>query len=59
MARMVVYRAETDEGPDILRWVDRQLIRLVQTNEKTFPLHFNFISFLPFVVSKVWRILKG
>lgn len=29
MARMVVYRAETDEGPDILRWVDRQLIRLV------------------------------
>lgn len=26
---MVVYRAETDEGPDILRWVDRQLIRLV------------------------------
>jgi len=31
MARMVVYRAETDEGPDILRWVDRQLIRLVST----------------------------
>lgn len=29
MARMVVYRAETDEGVDILRWVDRQLIRLV------------------------------
>ncbi|CAD7093485.1 unnamed protein product [Hermetia illucens] len=30
MARMVVYRAETDEGPDVLRWVDRQLIRLCQ-----------------------------
>lgn len=30
MSRMVVYRAETDEGPDILRWVDRQLIRLVK-----------------------------
>lgn len=29
MARMVVYRAETDDGPDTLRWVDRQLIRLV------------------------------
>lgn len=29
MARMVVYRAETDDGPDVLRWVDRQLIRLV------------------------------
>lgn len=30
MARMVVYRAETDEGPDVLRWVDRMLIRLCQ-----------------------------
>lgn len=30
MARMVVYRAESDEGPDVLRWVDRQLIRLCQ-----------------------------
>ncbi|KAL0270106.1 UNVERIFIED_CONTAM: hypothetical protein PYX00_007623 [Menopon gallinae] len=30
MARMVVYRAESDEGPDLLRWVDRMLIRLCQ-----------------------------
>lgn len=30
MARMVVYRAESDEGPDVLRWVDRMLIRLCQ-----------------------------
>jgi len=30
MARMVVYKAETDEGPDVLRWVDRMLIRLCQ-----------------------------
>lgn len=29
MARMVVYRAESDDGPDVLRWVDRMLIRLV------------------------------
>ena len=29
MARMAVYRAETDESPDVLRWVDRMLIRLV------------------------------
>lgn len=29
MSRMVVYRAESDEGPDVLRWVDRMLIRLV------------------------------
>ncbi|KYB26644.1 protein transport protein Sec23A isoform X2 [Tribolium castaneum] len=30
MARMAVYRAETDESPDVLRWVDRMLIRLCQ-----------------------------
>ena len=32
MARMAVWRAETqDDGPDVLRWVDRMLIRLVST----------------------------
>lgn len=36
MSRMVVYRAETDEGPDILRWVDRQLIRLVSCQKEAF-----------------------
>lgn len=30
MARMVVYRAESDDGPDTLRWLDRTLIRLCQ-----------------------------
>lgn len=30
MARMAAYRAETDDGPDVLRWVDRMLIRLCQ-----------------------------
>jgi len=30
MARIAVSRAETDEGPDILRWLDRMLIRLCQ-----------------------------
>uniref|UniRef100_G3NJI4 Protein transport protein SEC23 n=1 Tax=Gasterosteus aculeatus aculeatus TaxID=481459 RepID=G3NJI4_GASAC len=30
MARLSVYRAETEEGPDVLRWLDRQLIRLCQ-----------------------------
>lgn len=29
MARIAVYRAETDDGPDVLRWLDRMLIRLV------------------------------
>lgn len=35
MSRMVVYRAETDDGPDVLRWVDRMLIRLVRANVKS------------------------
>uniref|UniRef100_A0AAY3ZZ62 Protein transport protein SEC23 n=1 Tax=Denticeps clupeoides TaxID=299321 RepID=A0AAY3ZZ62_9TELE len=30
MARLAVYRAESEEGPDVLRWLDRQLIRLCQ-----------------------------
>lgn len=29
MSRLAVFRAETDDGPDVLRWVDRMLIRLV------------------------------
>lgn len=29
MARLGVFRAELEDGPDILRWLDRQLIRLV------------------------------
>ena len=31
MARIVMYRAETEDGPDALRWLDRMLIRLVST----------------------------
>jgi protein transport protein SEC23 len=30
MARLAVFRAESDEGADVLRWVDRMLIRLCQ-----------------------------
>ena len=30
MARWAIYRALTDEGPDVLRWLDRTLIRLCQ-----------------------------
>ncbi|ESP02930.1 hypothetical protein LOTGIDRAFT_185711 [Lottia gigantea] len=30
MSRLAVYRAETDDGPDVLRWLDRMLIRLCQ-----------------------------
>ena len=30
MARIAIFRAETDEGPDVLRWLDRMLIKLVK-----------------------------
>ena len=31
MARVAMHRAETDDGPDVLRWLDRMLIRLVRS----------------------------
>ncbi|KAF8903836.1 hypothetical protein CPB85DRAFT_1438173 [Mucidula mucida] len=31
MARIAVFKAEVDDGPDVLRWLDRMLIRLCQT----------------------------
>lgn len=33
MARVAMYRAETDDGPDVLRWLDRMLIRVVSLEE--------------------------
>lgn len=35
MARLGVFRAESEEGPDVLRWLDRQLIRLVSDTPVT------------------------
>lgn len=35
MARLGVFRAESEEGPDVMRWLDRQLIRLVSDTEHT------------------------
>lgn len=29
MARIAAFKSEFDEGPDVLRWLDRMLIRLV------------------------------
>lgn len=29
MARISIFKAELDDGPDVLRWLDRMLIRLV------------------------------
>uniref|UniRef100_A0A8C1FXN4 Protein transport protein SEC23 n=1 Tax=Cyprinus carpio TaxID=7962 RepID=A0A8C1FXN4_CYPCA len=36
-ARLAVYRAETEEGPDVLRWLDRQLIRLFMFHLRRSP----------------------
>uniref|UniRef100_A0A8C2NUN2 Protein transport protein SEC23 n=1 Tax=Capra hircus TaxID=9925 RepID=A0A8C2NUN2_CAPHI len=44
MARLGVFRAESEEGPDVLRWLDRQLIRLVK--KKTFMFHLRRSPFL-------------
>ena len=44
MARVAVFRAETDDGPDVLRWLDRMLIRLVGNHGNQLPniASFNF-----------------
>ena len=42
MARIAIFKAEIDDGPDVLRWLDRMLIRLVSFVD--FPLYF-WISF--------------
>ena len=42
MARLAAFRAETDEGPDVLRWLDRMLIRLVRYLK--FVQHFKLLK---------------
>uniref|UniRef100_A0A8C5HDV6 Protein transport protein SEC23 n=1 Tax=Gouania willdenowi TaxID=441366 RepID=A0A8C5HDV6_GOUWI len=37
MARLGVFRAESEEGPDVLRWLDRQLIRLFMFHMRRSP----------------------
>uniref|UniRef100_A0A8C9XRF6 Protein transport protein SEC23 n=1 Tax=Sander lucioperca TaxID=283035 RepID=A0A8C9XRF6_SANLU len=37
MARLGVFRAESEEGPDVLRWLDRQLIRLFMFHLRRSP----------------------
>lgn len=39
MARLAAFRADSDEGPDVLRWLDRMLIRLVR--DALFPFDWN------------------
>jgi len=39
MARIAIYRADTEEGLDVIRWLDKMLIRLVN----------NFIDFFEII----------
>nr|CAH7737167.1 unnamed protein product [Callosobruchus chinensis] len=56
MARMAVYRAESDDSQDVLRWVDRMLIRLCQKfgeynkdDPNSFRLNENFSLYPQFM----------
>ncbi|XP_044013279.1 protein transport protein Sec23A isoform X2 [Aphidius gifuensis] len=56
MSRLAVFRAETDDGTDVLRWVDRMLIRLCQKfgefskdDQNTFRLAENFSLYPQFM----------
>ena len=46
MARIAVYKAETEEAFDVLRWLDRMLIRLVRPFFPCFHIFFCVFSFL-------------
>ena len=54
MARIAVYRADTEEGSDVLRWLDKMLIRLVNH----FLVHFKNHSSLMNLVSKIRYLRK-
>ncbi|RXG53560.1 Protein transport protein Sec23A [Armadillidium vulgare] len=57
MARMAVHRAETDQdGTDVLRWIDRMLIRLCQkfgeytpNDPNSYQFHSNFTLYPQFM----------
>lgn len=49
MSRIAVFKAEVDDGPDVLRWVDRMLIRLCSRfaeYRKDDPSSFRFVNFV-------------
>ncbi|BGP39871.1 GTPase-activating protein S23 [Rhodotorula kratochvilovae] len=56
MARIAVYKAEIDDSPDVLRWLDRMLIRLCQKfaeyrkdDPSSFRLNDNFMIYPQFM----------
>jgi hypothetical protein len=49
MSRIAVFKAEVDDGPDVLRWVDRMLIRLCSKfaeYRKDDPSSFRYVAAL-------------
>ncbi|KAI9706266.1 MAG: GTPase-activating protein S23 [Bogoriella megaspora] len=56
MSRIAVFKAEVDDGPDVLRWVDRMLIRLCSSRAEyrkddpsSFRLEKNFTLYPQFM----------
>lgn len=56
MARIAVFKAEIDDSPDVLRWLDRMLIRLCQKfaeyrkdDPSSFRLNENFMIYPQFM----------
>src|SRR5436189_2411168 len=56
MPRIAVFKAEVDDGPDVLRWVDRMLIRLCsrfadyrKDDPSSFRLEKNFTLYPQFM----------
>ncbi|KAK4945518.1 GTPase-activating protein S23 [Elasticomyces elasticus] len=56
MSRIAVFKAEVDDGPDVLRWVDRMLIRLCsrfaeyrKDDQSSFRLERNFTLYPQFM----------
>lgn len=63
MSRLAVFRSESDDGADVLRWVDRMLIRLVSSffvfEKKNFlKLKFNYFVNYFFSVKSLENIQK-
>ena len=59
MARIAVFRAETDDGPDVLRWLDRMLIRLVSTQTCLVAMTTDVVAMVTDHVTPVYRALKS
>ncbi len=50
MARIAIYRADTEEGSDVIRWLDKMLIRLVNNFIDFFEIIFLLIQCQKFAI---------